>query len=69
MFKFLSGVFVGWTAARILPPPPSDKMPWQPPTVSELRTLAQHVARSLDAVKEFIEEDEDDQRADKTRFS
>ncbi len=75
MFKFLSGITIGWTAARVLPPPPSGEKPWQPPTMEEVRLLGLAASRAFDKAKTWLEDDDDkradstDQRADSTRFS
>jgi len=60
MFKFLSGVAVGWTMARLLPPAHKDQAPWQPPSSSELLILAQHATRAVEHVKKTLESETDD---------
>ena len=69
MFKFLSGIAVGWTAARLLPPRPAGTEPWYLPTESELRTLAMHASKAVDIIRDALDDKDGDQRADKTRFS
>ena len=60
MFKFLSGVAVGWTIARLLPPAPKDQAPWQPPSSSELLILVQHATRAAEHVKKTLEMENND---------
>ncbi len=75
MFKFVSGLAIGWTAARVLPPPPPGEKPWRVPTIEEIRLLGLAASRALDKAKAWLENDDDqladstDQRADSTRFS
>lgn len=56
MFKFVSGLLVGWTAARSLPPKPKDASPLQPPTSEDLRLLAGHIIQTLDHIKKTLDE-------------
>lgn len=56
MFKFVSGVLVGWTAARSLPPKPKDASPLQPPTSEEWRALAGQIVQTLDHIKKTLDE-------------
>lgn len=56
MFKFLSGVVVGWVSARALPPPENTSDRLKPPTSDELYSLimkakkaGQHVLHKLDS--------------------
>ena len=60
MLKFLSGVVVGWTAARVLPPKPDGESPFRLPTSAEWRLLAQYAVRTIDEAKEKLEEIESD---------
>jgi len=60
MFKFVSGLFVGWTAARSLPPKPKDASPLQPPTSEEWRALAGQIVQTLDQVKKTLDETQSD---------
>lgn len=60
MFKFVSGMLLGWTAARVLPPKPSDVSPWQPPSTDEWRLLAGHVVKTFEYIRNALEENSND---------
>jgi len=54
MFKFIAGAVVGWTSARLLPPPSGDRL--KPPTSDELLVIVQKTREFLIQIKKKIEE-------------
>tara|TARA_B100000035_G_scaffold285009_1_gene268309 strand:+ start:493 stop:669 length:177 start_codon:yes stop_codon:yes gene_type:complete len=56
MFKFLSGVTLGWTAARALPPKPPEEPILKVPSTNELQILAQQVLNAMEAIKKKLDE-------------
>ena len=55
MFKFIAGAVVGWTSARLLPPPSGDRL--KPPTSEELLVIVQKTQAFLMEIKTKIEEE------------
>jgi len=56
MLKFLSGVSVGWIAARALPPKPPDEPVLQLPSSADVQILAEYVLNALAMVKKKLNE-------------
>lgn len=56
MFKFISGVALGWSAARALPPKPPEEPILKVPSTNELQILAQQVLNAMETLKEKLDE-------------
>ena len=56
MLKFLSGVSVGWIAARVLPPKPPDEPVLQLPSAADFQILAEHVLNAVATVQKKLNE-------------
>jgi hypothetical protein len=57
MLKFIAGAVVGWTSARLLPPPSSMDDRLKPPTSEELLVIVQKTQAFLMEIKTKIEEE------------
>lgn len=57
MLRFLSGVLVGWTAARTLPPKDPNASAFAPPTLHELSILTEKVRQMYKTLQKRIEEE------------
>jgi len=53
MFKIIAGAIVGWTSARLLPPPSHERL--QPPTMDELKIIAQKTQDFVIAAQQIIQ--------------
>ena len=57
MFPFLVGMFLGWTAARTVPPPPPSLPAWSPPTLHDISLLTDKITRAYKDTKDKIDQE------------
>lgn len=57
MLQFIAGAIVGWTSARILPPPSEATERLSPPTLDEIQLLASKTKDFIVKLKEKLDEE------------
>jgi len=62
MIKFITGAVVGWSAARLLPPPSDETLRLKPPTMPELQFIAQKSQEFLIQIKKKMDEETEENK-------
>lgn len=58
MLQFIAGAIVGWTSARLLPPPSDVTERLKPPTLDEIQLLASKTKDFMVKIKEKLDEED-----------